>query len=275
MTRFIATAFLAALTLAAHAQSYPSKPIRIVVPFTPGGGSDIVTRVISPKLVDAWGQQVVVDNRAGAGGTIGAAIVSGATPDGYTLLITSSAFAGAASLYPKLGDPIPTASGELPASAGIALARLADGAAGTVVHLEDEPAEDYERLLAEGLALGKRVVRHGRSNEGIAIEIDGRQLLLSDALAEGVTVERTRERSTAPPRTLADVRRGESARVARVASDCRGAQRRRLLDLGVVPGTEITVEMPSASGDPTAYRIRGALIALRRQQAAWIEVEAA
>jgi DtxR family Mn-dependent transcriptional regulator len=177
--------------------------------------------------------------------------------------------------YDPHGDPIPTASGELPASAGIALARLADGAAGTVVHLEDEPAEDYERLLAEGLALGKRVVRHGRSNEGIAIEIDGRQLLLSDALAEGVTVERTRERSTAPPRTLADVRRGESARVARVASDCRGAQRRRLLDLGVVPGTEITVEMPSASGDPTAYRIRGALIALRRQQAAWIEVEAA
>ena len=102
MIGFIAITLLAALTLPAHAQSYPSKPIRIVVPFTPGGGSDIVTRVIGPKLVDAWGQQVVVDNRAGAGGTIGAAIVSGATPDGHTLLITSSAFAGAASLYPKL-----------------------------------------------------------------------------------------------------------------------------------------------------------------------------
>jgi tripartite-type tricarboxylate transporter receptor subunit TctC len=102
MIGFIAMTLLAALTLPAHAQSYPSKPIRIVVPFTPGGGSDIVTRVISPKLVDAWGQQVVVDNRAGAGGTIGAAIVSGAMPDGHTLLITSSAFAGAASLYPKL-----------------------------------------------------------------------------------------------------------------------------------------------------------------------------
>ncbi len=177
--------------------------------------------------------------------------------------------------YDPHGDPIPTATGELPASAGIALAQLGDGAAGTVVHLEDEPAEDYERLLAEGLALGKRVVRHGHGSDGVAIEIDGRRLTLSDALAEGVTVERSRLRSTTPPRTLADLQRGESARVARVASDCRGAQRRRLLDLGVVPGTEITVEMSSASGDPTAYRIRGALIALRRQQAQWIEVEAA
>ena len=102
MIGFMAITLLAAVTLPAHAQSYPSKPIRIVVPFTPGGGSDIVTRVIGPKLMDAWGQQVVVDNRAGAGGTIGAAIVAGATPDGHTLLITSSAFAGAASLYPKL-----------------------------------------------------------------------------------------------------------------------------------------------------------------------------
>jgi DtxR family Mn-dependent transcriptional regulator len=60
--------------------------------------------------------------------------------------------------------------------------------------------------------------------------------------------------------------------VVRLSSNCRGAQRRRLLDLGVVPGTEIEAELPSASGDPVAYRIRGALIALRRQQAEWIEV---
>ena len=177
--------------------------------------------------------------------------------------------------YDPHGDPIPTATGELPASAGIPLAGLLDGAAGTVVHLEDEPAEDYERLLAEGLALGKQVVRHGRSDEGITIELDGRRLTLPHALGDAVTVERSPGRTTAAPRTLADLLRGESARVARVASDCRGAQRRRLLDLGVVPGTEITVEMPSATGDPTAYRIRGALIALRRQQAEWIEVEAA
>lgn len=83
-------------------------------------------------------------------------------------------------------------------------------------------------------------------------------------------------RPTLPPpaRTLADVPVGGTAHVRHLADACRGAQRRRLLDLGVVPGTRIAVERRSAAGDPTAYRIRGALIALRRQQAAWIEVEA-
>jgi DtxR family Mn-dependent transcriptional regulator len=74
-------------------------------------------------------------------------------------------------------------------------------------------------------------------------------------------------------RTLADLGVGASGRVRRISSDCRGAQRRRLLDLGVVPGTDIVAEFPAAGGDPIAYRIRGALIALRRQQAEWIEIE--
>jgi len=94
MIGFIAMTLLAALTLPADAQSYPSKPIRIVVPFTPGGGSDIVTRVIGPKLMDAWGQQVVVDNRAGASGIIGTEIAVRSDPDGYTLLFgTNSTYA--------------------------------------------------------------------------------------------------------------------------------------------------------------------------------------
>jgi len=76
-----------------------------------------------------------------------------------------------------------------------------------------------------------------------------------------------------PERTLADTAPGETVRVRRLTSACRGPQRRRLLDLGVVPGTTITAELASPGGDPVAYRIRGALIALRRQQAAWIEID--
>ncbi len=87
---------------AAVAQDYPTKPIRMIAPFTAGSGSDILARLIGPKLRDAWGQQVVVDNRGGAGGTIGAAIVATSTPDGHTLMLTSSGFAGSASIYPKL-----------------------------------------------------------------------------------------------------------------------------------------------------------------------------
>lgn len=91
-----------AIALPLGAQTYPSKPIRLIVPFTPGGGADVLARMIGPKLVEAWGQQVVIDNRAGAGGTIGSQLVAAATADGHTLMLSSSAFAGAASIYPKL-----------------------------------------------------------------------------------------------------------------------------------------------------------------------------
>ena len=76
-------------TAGASAQQYPNKPVRIVVPFAPGGATDIVTRVVAQRLSDLWSQSVVVDNRAGAGGNIGADIVAKAAPDGYSVLMTS------------------------------------------------------------------------------------------------------------------------------------------------------------------------------------------
>ena len=92
---------LAAAPLAAQTQ-YPAKPIRIVVPFTAGSASDILARFIGPKFYETWGQQVVVDNRSSAGGTVAGGIVATATPDGHTLMLTSSAVAGSAALYDKL-----------------------------------------------------------------------------------------------------------------------------------------------------------------------------
>jgi len=86
----------------AQAQPYPTRPIRVVIPFTPASASDILARLIGPKLQEAWGQQVVVDDRPSAGGTIAGEIVARATPDGHTLMLTSSAFAGSAALYDKL-----------------------------------------------------------------------------------------------------------------------------------------------------------------------------
>jgi tripartite-type tricarboxylate transporter receptor subunit TctC len=83
-------------------QSYPTHPLRIVVPFAPGGASDVVARMLAQKLSDSMGQTVVVDNRAGAGANIGINIAAKSQPDGYTLLIASSAFAVNPSLYSKI-----------------------------------------------------------------------------------------------------------------------------------------------------------------------------
>ena len=83
----------------AQAQTYPVKPIRIIVPFAPGGGADIIARILAQKMTDSWGQQVVVDNRAGASGNIGNELVAKAAPDGYTLLMASSALAINPSVY--------------------------------------------------------------------------------------------------------------------------------------------------------------------------------
>ena len=85
----------------AAAQSYPTRPVRIVVPFSAGSQTDITTRMIGQKLTEAWGHQVVTDNRTGAGGTIGTGIVAEAQPDGYTLLAHSSGYAIAPALYPR------------------------------------------------------------------------------------------------------------------------------------------------------------------------------
>jgi tripartite-type tricarboxylate transporter receptor subunit TctC len=83
-------------------QSYPSRPVRLVAPFPPGGGVDATSRVLAQKLTDAWRQQVIVDNRSGAGTTLGTEIAARAAPDGYTLLLTNNALAISAGLYTQL-----------------------------------------------------------------------------------------------------------------------------------------------------------------------------
>jgi tripartite-type tricarboxylate transporter receptor subunit TctC len=105
---FCLSGFLLVALDNAIGQSYPTKPVRMIVPFPAGGATDIVGRLIAQKLSESWGQQVIVDNRGGAGGTIGSEVAAKSPPDGYTILVgTSSTHAIAPSLYSRLGyDPV-------------------------------------------------------------------------------------------------------------------------------------------------------------------------
>lgn len=96
----LAAAFAGAGVQAASREpAFPGRPIRIVVPFTPGSATDIIARIVGPRLAERWGRPVVIDNRPSAGGVVACTTVAEATPDGHTLLVTGSNFAGSAALY--------------------------------------------------------------------------------------------------------------------------------------------------------------------------------
>lgn len=102
-TRALALAAAWSFAAACLAQDWPAKPVRVIVPFAPGGPVDIVARIVGARLNETFGQQFVVENRAGAGGNIGAAAVAKSAPDGYTVLMTSSAIVVNVSLYANPG----------------------------------------------------------------------------------------------------------------------------------------------------------------------------
>lgn len=178
-------------------------------------------------------------------------------------------------VYDPHGDPIPTAKGDLPPLTGVPLTSLDPGEVGSIVHLGDEPREIFERLTEAGLTplMTVRVVEAIPGE--IRFEAGGRQHVLPPVVARRITVEALPEAEPdrEPLETLAELEEGEQARVLGIHPGLQGPQRRRLLDLGLVPGTVVEAELRSAGGDPMAYRIRGALIALREDQARWIQVD--
>ena len=107
LRKLLLLVFVAVAAASACAQEFPNQPIRLVVPFPAGGGTDVVARTLAPKMAEFLGQPVVIDNRAGAGGNIGAEFVARSAPDGYTILLAASTMAVNASLMPNLPfDPV-------------------------------------------------------------------------------------------------------------------------------------------------------------------------
>ena len=178
-------------------------------------------------------------------------------------------------LFDPHGDPIPTATGDLPEHKGKPLTQFQEGESGIITHLEDEPTAVYAQLIAEGLQVGNQIKVIEKSQNRIRFIADGNECLLAPMLAENVTVESIADDDVIEGefRVLTSLKTGETARVVGISQSCRGRQRRRLMDLGIVPGAEITAELESIGRDPVAYRIRETSIALRNQQADQIFIE--
>ena len=177
------------------------------------------------------------------------------------------------------GDPIPTEEGDLPPRAGRTLTDFTVGDEVEVVHVEDEPAAVYAQLVAEGVHPGMKLRVTSVAPERIRFEADLDEVVLAPVIAANIfAVPVAEEGSDESPvtadatGTLSDVTVGEQALVVGFSRFCRGMERRRLLDLGLLPGTLVAPKMASPSGDPVAYRVRGAVIALRRSQAEQIQV---
>ncbi len=177
-------------------------------------------------------------------------------------------------VYDPHGDPIPTAGGEIAPRRGLPLSAVLEGDMAAIIHIEDEPEDLYAQLSGEGLYLGLRVRVTEVTDDHIRFMADGRIVDLPPLVAGNVFVVplAAQQEMEGPYESLADLGQRESGKVVRISPACRGLERRRFMDLGILPGTVIEMETRSPGGDPTAFRIRGALIALRREQAAQIQI---
>ncbi|NIM18832.1 MAG: DNA-binding protein [Candidatus Latescibacteria bacterium] len=175
--------------------------------------------------------------------------------------------------YDPHGDPIPTSDGTVPELHVRSLAQIEAGAHVRVVHIEDEPVAVYQQLIALGVHLGMEIYVQSKNKDRIFVESEGRSFVLAPLIASNISVELITEKEVEGHlEWLSSLQVGETAKVTRISPACRGLERRRLMDLGVVPGTEITTDRKSPSGGLTAYRVRGTVIALRDEQARLIGI---
>ncbi len=166
------------------------------------------------------------------------------------------------------GDPIPSEFGELPEYKGNSLNDFVHGDYVKIVHIEDEPPIVYSQLVAMGLYPGMILYISGNDDKKVKFIANGEESVLADALAENITVVKINDsEQTNSRKRLSTLNPGQEAVITGISPNCRGLERRRMMDLGIVQGTGIKVLMKSPGGDPTAYEVLGAGIALRKNQA--------
>ena len=172
-------------------------------------------------------------------------------------------------VYDPHGDPIPSPEGKMPQPKGKPLSNLQEGDVGRIIHIEDEPKSIYEQLLVQGLYPGMQVYVTDVSDGKITFAANGDECILTPLFAGHINVELQAKKEPVAIRydLLSTLGMGEKAEVVGISPNCRGQQRRRLMDLGIVPGSTIIPEIRSASGDPRGYKVMGTTIGIRKKQA--------
>jgi DtxR family Mn-dependent transcriptional regulator len=177
--------------------------------------------------------------------------------------------------YDPHGDPIPTAEGDMAPLESIPLVDTDPDQTVRIVHLEDEPGAVYAQLIAEELSPGMiaRVIEN--QSDRLRFWAGGEEHVLAPIVAANIFVQplpRMEEQVEAGEK-LSMLSPGEQGRILNIAPHCHGLERRRLLDLGFLPGTTVSATFANPGGDPKAYVIRDTVIALREEQASWIRIE--
>jgi DtxR family Mn-dependent transcriptional regulator len=173
------------------------------------------------------------------------------------------------------GDPIPSREGIMPTAENTPITAWQAGGPARIVHIEDEPAIAYEQILAAGLRLGQTIRIMERTPQRVVLSDGEMEYRLAPTVAAniGVAPLPASEIAIANAVSLADLSDEQQAEIVMLDDAVQGFTRRRFLDLGLTPGTKIYPELGNFFNDPRAYRIRGTLIALRKDQAAQIWVK--
>jgi DtxR family Mn-dependent transcriptional regulator len=178
-------------------------------------------------------------------------------------------------IYDPHGDPIPSKNGDIPDYTGIQLNSLNENEYAIITHVEDEPKEIYQQITAFGLRRGMQIRVLQKNNIKITFDAEGEEIILALPFAQNITVKKIEDEKLIQSEfeTLDSLQMNDEAVVVEISKALIGQQRRRLLDLGIVPGTKIKAVLQGAGKDPTAYLVRETTIALRKSISKWIYIK--
>ncbi len=172
-------------------------------------------------------------------------------------------------MFDPHGDPIPSDKGEIAAVKWVPLPAYPENTPGKIVHIEDEPGVIYQQILAKRIFVGSHFIIINSNSKEIIIVSEGQEHSFSPIVAANISIEPLSDNEAYEEKAvrLSSLVLGETAEVVGISNECRGANRRRLLDLGILPGTVIEIDLESPMKDPVAYRVRNTSIALRNSLA--------